>query len=310
MGSFSPLHVVVKGIRKSPRRVNQVFFHAVDVFLLHIMFLHFQRAFIKAADVVQHVPEGGGDPGRAPEAGVKLGEYPGIAQSRAADHQARGLRQPHPGVRRGGVHNVAVGDDGAIQDFHGPFHPFRMDGGAVAFPHGAGVDAHPVRRVRGNHGKDAFKLIRSLVPQAAFDGKGPGGQGVPEGSQGRVHILQGAQHASPRVPSAYQGGGAAHVQVHSGAGVFHQVQRVPGQVLRLMAYELPVNGAFRGIFINGAQDVWRHLFMVGHRSEILRDEVIRQGIQVLQRLEESQIRHIFHGGQRQQHGPVHTVKSP
>ena len=48
---------------------------------------------------------------------------------------------------------------------------------------------------------------------------------------------------------------------------------------------------------------------MGHRPEILRDEIIRQGIQVLQCVEESQIRHIFHGGQGQEHGSVHTVKS-
>ena len=63
---------MVKSVGKSPRGVNQIFFHAVDVFFLHIMFLHFPRAFIKAANIVQHVPEGKVCCRMALKAGMKL----------------------------------------------------------------------------------------------------------------------------------------------------------------------------------------------------------------------------------------------
>ena len=71
-GGFRPFHVMVKSVGKSPRGINQVFFHAVDVFFLHIMFLHFPRAFIKAANIVQHVPEGKVCCRMALKAGMKL----------------------------------------------------------------------------------------------------------------------------------------------------------------------------------------------------------------------------------------------
>jgi hypothetical protein len=44
----------------------------VDVFFLHIMFLHFPRAFIKAANIVQHVPESKVCCRMALKAGMKL----------------------------------------------------------------------------------------------------------------------------------------------------------------------------------------------------------------------------------------------
>ena len=71
-GGFRPFHVMVKSVGKSPRGVNQLFFHAVDVFFLHIMFLHFPRACIKAANIVQHVPEGKVCCRMALKAGMKL----------------------------------------------------------------------------------------------------------------------------------------------------------------------------------------------------------------------------------------------
>ena len=45
----------------------------------HITLLHFQRALMEAADVMQHVPEGGGSRDSTLETVVKLGKYPWLS---------------------------------------------------------------------------------------------------------------------------------------------------------------------------------------------------------------------------------------